>query len=107
MTRRLEPTRALRIYDLLLACGWVAGAPAAQQHPCASATTTPVPPPVPPAHAGSGAAVTPAPPPLWAGPYGAYSGELEGASAGTKGLKSSPATQGEVPAAVPFPGFMQ
>ena len=29
--RRLEPSRALRIYDLLAACGWIAPAPP-QQH---------------------------------------------------------------------------
>ena len=29
--RRLEPTRALRVYDLLAACGWIATAPPPQQ----------------------------------------------------------------------------
>ena len=29
--RRLEPARALRVYDLLAACGWVATAPPQQQ----------------------------------------------------------------------------
>lgn len=100
---RLEPARALRIYDLLLACGWIAGAPPAQQLPSASATTAPA--TGPPLHAAGSAAMAAATP-LWAGAHGAYSGELQGASA-DRSLEGSLADhQNRLPlVSVPFPGF--